>query len=158
MHEYANLDWIMLKNNRVRADVQPIRPLTSLQTTRDDLDYLRQEDSHSCGPLAAGAAITLLQGFRPVVSNLCLRGIEGWTNSSMDVLRDSVLMVFLVEAALLAKQAKEEGWLNPAVEDELQTWCRIVNERQSVPSDAIDYTAGVNAVRWLLFINPRRNR
>lgn len=71
------------------------------------LGWITQVDTHSCGPLAAAAAVLLLQGFRPTIQSLRMSGMEQRLNADktelekteMQELRRRVLLIWMYFAS-----------------------------------------------------------
>jgi len=87
------------------------------------LMWVPQHDTHSCGPLSCAAAIMILQGIRPLVHNIGIRPSGKYNQETMARLRDSMLVLFLLEVQWAMRDVKGPNCLSdPLVDDCLVRW------------------------------------
>ncbi|EIW71359.1 hypothetical protein TREMEDRAFT_60289 [Tremella mesenterica DSM 1558] len=105
------LSWEVRKGIATEAEAMGWLIAPNSQATRDNLDWVTQVDSHSCGPLACAAACLLLQGIRPTASVL---GVKSSTlaRGESRKLRTSVLQLVL---AMAARDPANESIFSPKV-------------------------------------------
>ena len=117
-----NVGWLVAPNT-------PVSPRMNMwlgankQETRNLLDWPKQTDSASCGPLAMAAVSCALQGLKPTRQNMNAPG--NWTEDSAIALRSSIAGWFFSHATQQGDRGRFEidfVWRTPGFAEYVQPW------------------------------------
>lgn len=174
-----NENWVFVPNNGVRLNYSiPSKDRAGTATCRgglcradtqgwrSKLFWYKQTDTFSCGPLAAAAALLVLQGCRPFGLFLGYRNVAGakaeLAYSGNVLLRDSMAVLWL---DIVAEGAGLEGaehleWLRGTdAQAELQTWKSVFwNRPNRLLPVAPDHNALERSYLWMAHYGKRKRR
>ena len=120
------------------------------QAWRDLLGWFRQTDAFNCGPLAVAAAITALQGHRPIRQSLSAFPEALDPTGAYDMLRDSIVAFFLqTSAQRVGHTWRTLPWMvESGVTAKLQTWSEVFWDRPVLPAVCAAASDPVSGLRW----------